>query len=252
VGWVITDDYLFRLGLFVLGTCPGGTGSNFWTLLLNGDINLSITMTFVSTVAALGMMPLWIFLMAPLLTEGRLVIPFGQLIFSLVSLILPTALGMWIRWKWPKVATVMEKIIVPFTLLTVLFILTVGVYINLFIFLLITWPMVAAGFLVAIAGYGVGASLSWAFKLKLDQITAVAIETSFQNGSIAFILLKMSFEEPLGELAAVAPVAQLMITGLPLWLVLAVLKTYQRFCQSKATLEEKGTEYTTVSSVDEL
>ena len=68
-----------------------------------------------------------------------------------------------------------------------------------------------------------GASLSWAFKLKLDQITAVAIETSFQvsftsasntfnlsfqNGSIAFILLKMSFEEPLGELAAVAPVAQ--------------------------------------------
>ena len=33
------------------------------------DINLSITMTFVSTVAALGMMPLWIFLMAPLLTE---------------------------------------------------------------------------------------------------------------------------------------------------------------------------------------
>ena len=31
------------------------------------------------------------------------------------------------RWKWAKVATVMEKIIVPFTLLTVLFILTVGV-----------------------------------------------------------------------------------------------------------------------------
>ena len=60
---------VLRLGLFVLGTCPGGTGSNFWTLLLNGDINLSITMTFVSTVAALGMMPLWIFLMAPLLTE---------------------------------------------------------------------------------------------------------------------------------------------------------------------------------------
>merc|ERR1719180_20266 len=227
VGWIITDDYLFRLGLFVLGTCPGGTGSNFWTLLLNGDINLSITMTFVSTVAALGMMPLWIFLMAPLLTEGRLVIPFGQLIFSLVSLILPTALGMWVRWKWPKAATVMGKIIVP-------------------------WPMVAAGFLVAIAGYGVGATLSWAFKLRLDQITAVAIETSFQNGSIAFILLKMSFEEPLGELAAVAPVAQLMITGLPLWLVLAVLKIYQRFCRSKVPLDEKEAEYTTVSTAEDL
>ena len=58
---VAFNDKLFRLGLFVLGCSPGGNGSNFWTLLLNGDINLSITMTFVSTVAALGMMPLWIF-----------------------------------------------------------------------------------------------------------------------------------------------------------------------------------------------
>ena len=35
-----------------------------------------------------------------------------------------------------------------------------------------------------------------------------------QNGSIAFILLKMSFEEPLGELAAVAPVAQVRLPTL--------------------------------------
>jgi hypothetical protein len=41
----------------------------------------------------------------------------------------------------------------------------------------------------------------------------VSIETAFQNGGIAFILLKMSLPEPLGEMASVAPVAQLMITG---------------------------------------
>ena len=35
-----------------------------------------------STVAALAMMPLWIYLMGPLLTKGRLVIPFQQLIIS--------------------------------------------------------------------------------------------------------------------------------------------------------------------------
>jgi len=227
-GWLLSDDMLFRLGLFVLGCCPGGTGSNFWTLLLQGDINLSITMTFLSTVLALGMMPLWIFLMGPLLTDGTLKIPFGQLIFSLVTLILPTTLGMWVRWKWPKAAKFMEKIIVPFTLITVLFILTAGVYINLFIFLLITPLMILAGFIVAIAGYLFGASFAWVFRLKLPQITAVAIETSFQNGGIAFILLKMSLEEPFGELAAVAPVAQLMITGLPLWLLLGCLKIYQK------------------------
>jgi len=243
VGWLLSDDMLFRLGLFVLGCCPGGTGSNFWTLLLDGDINLSITMTFLSTILALGMMPLWIFTMGPLLTEGALVIPFGQLVFSLLTLILPTALGMWIRWKWVKAAKFMEKIIVPFTLLTVVFILSAGIYINLFIFLLMTPLMILAGFIVAIAGYLFGASFAWIFQLKLPQITAVAVETSFQNGGIAFILLKMSLEEPFGELAAVAPVAQLMITGLPLWLFFALLKIYQKCFRKDA---EKDTQYDAV------
>ena len=242
-GWLLSDDMLFRLGLFVLGCCPGGTGSNFWTLLLGGDINLSITMTFLSTVLALGMMPLWIFTLGPLLTEGALRIPFGQLVFSLVTLILPTAFGMWIRWRWIKAAKIMEKIIVPFTLLTVLFIMTAGIYINLFIFLLITPLMILAGFIVAIAGYLFGALFACILQLKLPQITAVAIETSFQNGGIAFILLKMSLEEPFGELASVAPVAQLMITGLPLWLLLACLKIYQK-CFKKD--EVKDVKYSAV------
>ena len=54
VGYLLFDDVLFRLGLFVMGCCPGGNASNFWCKLLGGDINLSITMTTISTVAALG------------------------------------------------------------------------------------------------------------------------------------------------------------------------------------------------------
>ena len=81
---------------------------------------------------------------------------------------------------------------------------------NLFIFLLMTPTMVLAGFTIAIAGYVFGASLAWVFGLPKGQIIAVAIETSFQNASIAFILLKISLPEPYGELAAVAPVAQVM------------------------------------------
>lgn len=249
IGYLYTDDKLFRLGLFVLGCCPGGNGSNFWTLLLGGDINLSIVMTFVSTIAALGMMPLWIFLVAPFLSEGSLRIPFQQLISSLVGLILPIAFGIFIRWKWLKLAKKLEKIIVPFTLLTVIFILTAGVYINLFIFQLMTGTMVAAGFTVAFVGYLFGAGFAWLFRLKKEQIIAVSIETSFQNGSIAFVLLQISFPEPLGELASVAPVAQLLLTGLPLWLVFFAIKLYKCYrskkygevpTQEKVSANERG------------
>ncbi len=84
VGWLMSDDILFRLGLFVLGCCPGGTGSNFWCILLGGDINLSITMTFISTIAALGMMPFWLWSLGRFLSKEAFVIPFGRLIMSLI------------------------------------------------------------------------------------------------------------------------------------------------------------------------
>ena len=44
------------------------------------------------------------------------------------------------------------------------------------------------------------------FRLKVAQITAVSIETAFQNGGIAFILLQLSLPKPYGDIAAVAPV----------------------------------------------
>lgn len=40
-------------GLLVLATSPGGGGSNVWTLMLGGDLNLSLCMTLFSKIAAL-------------------------------------------------------------------------------------------------------------------------------------------------------------------------------------------------------
>ena len=45
------------LGFFALGCSPGGSASNAYTLLLDGDVTLSVTMTFISTTAALGKVP---------------------------------------------------------------------------------------------------------------------------------------------------------------------------------------------------
>ena len=42
------------LGLFAAGCAPGGSGSNMYTFLLDGDVSLSVTMTLVSTLASLG------------------------------------------------------------------------------------------------------------------------------------------------------------------------------------------------------
>ena len=44
----------FGLGLMTMACSPGGGSSNVWTVLLDGDLDLSITMTFLSTLASLG------------------------------------------------------------------------------------------------------------------------------------------------------------------------------------------------------
>jgi solute carrier family 10 (sodium/bile acid cotransporter), member 3/5 len=49
-----SGEHLLALGLFVTGCSPGGGASNYWTILLGGNVNLSITMTFLSTIGALG------------------------------------------------------------------------------------------------------------------------------------------------------------------------------------------------------
>jgi len=42
------------LGLLAIGASPGGGGSNVFAYLLGGDLELSITMSFISTVFSLG------------------------------------------------------------------------------------------------------------------------------------------------------------------------------------------------------
>lgn len=41
-----------QLGLFFTGIAPAGGASNIWTVTLGGNLNLSITMTAVSTLFA--------------------------------------------------------------------------------------------------------------------------------------------------------------------------------------------------------
>ena len=54
VGKLVIEQSTVSLGIFVAGCCPGGGGSNMYSYLLKGDLSLSITMTTISTVAALG------------------------------------------------------------------------------------------------------------------------------------------------------------------------------------------------------
>ncbi|XP_071533411.1 ileal sodium/bile acid cotransporter-like [Panulirus ornatus] len=232
MGHLLFTDPLQRLGLFTLGCSPGGTSSNFWTLMFNGDINLSITMTAISTIAAMGMMPLWMFTMGKQLLQENadLQIPFGNMAVSLASLTIPVCIGILIRIKRPIWADKGAKIIKPFSFFILLFFMIMGTYNSYKVVLMMTWQMAVAGLMVAASGYSLGAVFARVMCLSKPQIIAVSIETALQNPGVAFILLKLSIESPYSDLAAVPIVATLMVTGPPLILTFSVYACLRRFC----------------------
>ena len=65
--------------------------------MLGGDINLSVTMTFFSSVAAFAMTSLWIYVLGSPLVSEDVPIPFLQLAIALVSFAVPVVLGVLAR-----------------------------------------------------------------------------------------------------------------------------------------------------------
>ncbi|XP_050047643.1 ileal sodium/bile acid cotransporter-like [Dermacentor andersoni] len=231
---LLLQNPVTRLGLFTIGSCPGGIYSNFYTLLFEGDLDLSVTMTFMSSVGALALMPLWMH------TLGRQIagtatpaVPFSNLFVSLVALTLPLGLGLLIQYKRPKWAQVAEKIVKPFSVAILLVALVIGTYTYWYIVTLITLMEVVAASVVVVTGFLFGATMAWLFRLTSKQIIAVSLETAIQNGPLAIVILTFSLPEPSGDLAVVPVVVLVTLASAILLTVFAIL-TVRRRCSSYA------------------
>ena len=174
------------------------------------------------------MMPFWLFTLGrTLFTTANIRIPYVNLLSSLITLTFPMVIGIAIRHFRPNWAKVSHRIIKPFTIVVVVLAIAGSAILYNHIFIMFTWPIVISGALVAISGYSLGAIAATLVGMKRSQIVAISIETAYQNGSIAFLLLLLSLEQPAADIASVPCIAQLLLTGQPLWLVFLGLKIYK-------------------------
>ncbi|XP_078464417.1 uncharacterized protein LOC144728688 isoform X1 [Lampetra planeri] len=98
------------IAVLIMGCCPGGTTSNIITYWLDGDMDLSISMTVCSTLLGMGMMPLCLFIYTQTWTDSAsIAIPYDSIGITLVSLVVPVAFGMFVQYKWPKKAKILVK-----------------------------------------------------------------------------------------------------------------------------------------------
>ncbi|XP_006885383.1 PREDICTED: solute carrier family 10 member 6 [Elephantulus edwardii] len=239
------------VAVLIMGCCPGGTISNIFTLWVDGDMDLSICMTACSTVAALGMMPLCLYVYSRSWSlEQDLTIPYQSIGITLVVLTIPVAFGVYVNYRWPKQSTIILKIgaVVGGALLVVSavtgVVLSKGVWnsdVTLFIISFI-FPLIGhlAGFLLALL-----TRQSW------QRCRTISLETGAQNIQMCVSMLQLSFRDEQLMQMFYFPLAYGLFQLVYGFLIIAAYQTYKRRlknkhrndpdCVAEACLESKTT-----------
>lgn len=214
------DNVALQLGIFVTGCCPGGGGSNMWTLILGGNLHLSITMTCLSTLAAFIMMPIWTTTLGRLIfSANRIAVPYTNIATGALALALPLMVGLLIRRYLPKIACVLAKTLKPIAALFLFIIITFGVYANLFLFSLMDAKVCFASASLVVLGYTFGGVAASLLRQPWQDSLAIAVETGLQNTGIAVFILRLTLDQPDADINTVIPVTVAIMTPVPLFLL---------------------------------
>ncbi|XP_054288932.1 ileal sodium/bile acid cotransporter-like [Macrosteles quadrilineatus] len=206
-----------RLGLFFTGIAPAGGASNIWTFTLGGNLNLSITMTAVSTIASFVMIPLWAFTLGQeIFSSGAMVVPYNRIASSAIGLVVPLSIGYAVQHFAPSLSKLLVRILKPFSIILILSIIIFATVTNWYLFRLFTWQIMLGGMLLPLLGYLLGAMLAWTLGQSPQDILAIAVETGIQNTGIAIFMLQFCLGQPEADLTTVVPVAVAVMSPVPL------------------------------------
>jgi bile acid transporter len=197
----------FAISLILIGSLPGGTTSNMFTYFSRGSVALSISMTTASTMLALVMMPLVLKLYTAGFTtqitanmasaDGvEFVIPTGNIVSSLIMVLLPVILGMILRKKSPDWAKTAEDTAGFVGILVILYLLGTAFIRHTKYFAQTPVEVYVGAVGLGLAGFLFGYWVSRMLGMYPISQRAISLETGIQNGPVAFAVILLSFNEP--------------------------------------------------------
>ena len=194
-GWI---SPMMGLGMILVAACPGGNISNFMSSLAKANIELSVSLTAISTALAVILTPfnfwcwgsIYLHSAAVAAEIPTLVIPLWDVFKTIFILLgIPLTLGILTARYLPKVANVLKK---PLQYLSILFFLAMVVLSftgNLEAFMkcikYIFLVVLVHNFLALCIGFGVGSL----FKVPRKDRRTLTIETGIQNSGLGLVLL---------------------------------------------------------------
>jgi len=194
------------LGMILVAACPGGNLSNLMTYLAKGNCAVSISMTAVSTMAAVVMTPLNLSIWGNLNPDTAPILQSVSLnpmdVFTTVFLILgiPLILGMTLSKIFPRLADRVRKPFKIFALVFFILIVLGALAANYKIFFQVIGLVIIAVFIHNALALNIGYWTARLFRLDEGSCRAVSIEVGIQNSALGLILV-FNFFDGMGGMA---------------------------------------------------
>lgn len=206
---------VYFMGIVLIACCPGGSSSNVFSMLVKGDVALSVTLTAVSSVITLFTLPLIMELASYFVAHNAgasIDLPVGKLLVqNLVLLFVPLVAGWLFRYWKPVQAAAVGKVLgkMAFPALMTL---------ALLFFLQYTQEIIAnfhliglACGLLILAAMACSSLLSRVGKLTDSVRRTIVIEVGMQNAAQAIAIASSPFIFNSGEMAIPAIIYALLM-----------------------------------------
>jgi len=213
------SDPVVRTGIVLVGCMPGAMASNVMTVLLRGDLVLSVTLTTLATLLSPLLLALWL----PLLTDTRIAVPVGSLVWNATwMVVLPVSIGIVVRSLRPALLPGWDRIATSLASLSIVLIILVVVAAN-HVRLATLGPDIALAMLALnLAGYALAFGVATSLRWPRRQRRTLVVEVGMQNAGLGSVLA-------LGHLGEAGAVPSAVYTALCVITTSLALPLRQRF-----------------------
>ncbi len=193
----------------------------------------------MSVCLSAGSLPLWVFSMGRFLTENTSAIHQSLCYFAMWLTIAAAAhlLGIGVRWASEKTADAyLNWFAKPFLLLYSILFVTIGVYVNNYIFSLLTSPVLLSSILLPVCGYLAGNIVSYLSHQENGHMKTISAESTMSNCLLVLVIIRFSLVQPESDIASCLPFFVLFASPVPFIvnLVLERLKSsVGRHCEKR-------------------
>jgi len=198
ISYILSLPADIAAGLILVGCCAGGTASNVICYLAKANVALSITMTMVSTMAAVVMTPLlsWVYI------AEAIDVDYMAMLLSIMKMVIaPVLLGLLFNYFAGPTVKRLEPLLPTLSIAAIVAIIMIIVAVNENKLALLG-PLI---FLAVALHNGIGLlaayGLSRALKLNVIESRTIAIEVSMQNSGLG-VALALKYFSPLAALPA--------------------------------------------------